>query len=124
MKRLPELDRLVQSAYEDKVMGRVPENLCVQLLNGYEVELDTQVFRTRPHDLIPVSDCTSLSSSGRASRYLTARKQAAGKTLAPHISEVANLSAADPDPGHAPPSRPKAMPTSRCRAYRGIAFRK
>ena len=38
MKRLPELDRLVQSAYEDKVMGRVPENLCVQLLNGYEVE--------------------------------------------------------------------------------------
>lgn len=38
MKRLPELDRLVQSAYEDTVMGRVPENLCVQLLNGYEVE--------------------------------------------------------------------------------------
>ncbi|MFR4559879.1 MAG: hypothetical protein ACLT5P_00770 [Flavonifractor plautii] len=38
MKRLPELDRLVQSAYEDKIMGRVPENLCVQLLNGYEVE--------------------------------------------------------------------------------------
>ena len=38
MKRLPELDRLVQSAYGDKVMGRVPENLCVQLLNGYEVE--------------------------------------------------------------------------------------
>ena len=38
MKRLPELDRLVQSAYEDKVMGRVPENLCVLLLNGYEVE--------------------------------------------------------------------------------------
>lgn len=38
VKRLPELDRLVQSAYGDKVMGRVPENLCVQLLNGYEVE--------------------------------------------------------------------------------------
>ena len=38
MKRLPELDRLGQSAYGDKVMGRVPENLCVQLLNGYEVE--------------------------------------------------------------------------------------
>ena len=37
-RRLPELDRLVQSAYEDKVLGKIPENLCVQLLNGYEAE--------------------------------------------------------------------------------------
>mgnify|MGYP000855497432 CR=1 FL=1 len=37
-KRLSELDKLVQSAYEDKVMGRIPENLCIQLLNGYEAE--------------------------------------------------------------------------------------
>ena len=39
MKRLPELDRLVQSAYGDKVMGTRPgKAMCVQLLNGYEVE--------------------------------------------------------------------------------------
>ena len=37
-RRLPELDRLVQSAYEDKVLGKILENLCVQLFNGYEAE--------------------------------------------------------------------------------------
>ena len=28
----------MQSAYEDKVLGKIPDNLCVQLLNGYEAE--------------------------------------------------------------------------------------
>ena len=37
-KRLPELDKLIMSAYEDKVLGRVPESVCIQLLNQYEVE--------------------------------------------------------------------------------------
>ena len=37
-KRLPELDKLIQSAYEDKVLGRIPESLCVNLLNQYEAE--------------------------------------------------------------------------------------
>ncbi len=49
MERLPELDRLVQSAYGDKVMGRVPENLCVQLLNGYEVERAAKQERRKVH---------------------------------------------------------------------------
>ena len=69
MKRLPELDRLVQSAYGDKVMGRVPENLCVQLLNGYEVERAAKQERRkvlcellsarREKDGIPVSKGSS-----------------------------------------------------------------
>lgn len=46
-RRLPELDRLVQSAYEDKVMGKIPENLCVQLLNGYEAERKAKQERRR-----------------------------------------------------------------------------
>ena len=37
-KRLPELDKLIQSAYEDKVLGRIPESVCVNLLNQYEAE--------------------------------------------------------------------------------------
>ena len=46
-RRLPELDRLVQSAYEDKVLGKIPENLCVQLLNGYEEERRAKQERRR-----------------------------------------------------------------------------
>ena len=37
-KRLLELDKLIQSAYEDKVLGRIPESVCVNLLNQYEGE--------------------------------------------------------------------------------------
>ena len=37
-KRLAELSRLTQSIYEDKVMGRIPEAVCVQLMNQYEAE--------------------------------------------------------------------------------------
>ena len=37
-KRLPEPDKLIQSAYEDKVLGRIPESVCVNLLNQYEAE--------------------------------------------------------------------------------------
>ncbi|MCD7804473.1 MAG: recombinase family protein [Oscillospiraceae bacterium] len=37
-KRLSELERLVMSAYEDKVKGEIPEALCVQLLHRYEDE--------------------------------------------------------------------------------------
>ena len=37
-KRLPELDKLIQSAYEDKVLGRIPVSVCVNLLNQYEAE--------------------------------------------------------------------------------------
>ena len=37
-KRLAELDRLVQSAYEDKVLGKIPEDICVRLMSGYQEE--------------------------------------------------------------------------------------
>ncbi len=37
-KRLAELEKLVVSAYEDKVKGVMPEALCVQLMNRYEAE--------------------------------------------------------------------------------------
>ncbi len=37
-KRLAELSKLTQAIYEDKVMGRIPEAVCVQLMNQYEIE--------------------------------------------------------------------------------------
>ena len=37
-KRLGELEKLVQAAYEDKVMGRIPEDICIKLLKQYEAE--------------------------------------------------------------------------------------
>lgn len=36
--RLAELDSLMQSVYEDKVMGKIPEHLCVNFLQKYEAE--------------------------------------------------------------------------------------
>lgn len=36
--RLIELDRLIVSVYEDKVLKKVPEEICVNLLNKYQTE--------------------------------------------------------------------------------------
>lgn len=37
-KRVAELDRLIRSAYEDKVDGSIPAELCAELLRGYQKE--------------------------------------------------------------------------------------
>ena len=47
-KRLTELGRLTQAIYEDKVMGRIPESVCVQLMNQYEAER-TEKLEQRAH---------------------------------------------------------------------------
>lgn len=36
--RLAELENLMQSVYEDKVMGKIPEHICVSFLEKYEAE--------------------------------------------------------------------------------------
>ncbi len=44
--RLAELERLIPSIYEDKVLGKIPENVCVNLLEKYQEEqkeLSTEV---------------------------------------------------------------------------------
>ena len=40
-RRLTEIDRLIHATYEDKVMGRVPEEMCISLLNDYQQEKKT-----------------------------------------------------------------------------------
>ncbi len=37
-RRYDELDRLIQATYEDKVLGKVPENVCLKLLAKYTEE--------------------------------------------------------------------------------------
>lgn len=37
-KRLSELDRLVQGVYEDKVLGKIPEELCIRLMPDHQSE--------------------------------------------------------------------------------------
>ena len=40
-KRLVELDRLIETAYEDRALGRVSEKVCIPLLEKYQAEKDT-----------------------------------------------------------------------------------
>ena len=42
-KRLAELEKLVVTAYEDKVKGAIPEAVCVQLLKRYANERETKL---------------------------------------------------------------------------------
>jgi DNA invertase Pin-like site-specific DNA recombinase len=39
-KRIAELDGLIQNVYEDKVAGKIPEKICVNLLEKYQNEKD------------------------------------------------------------------------------------
>lgn len=40
-KRLAELDGLIESAFEDKVKGKMPEDICIKLMNRYTDEQKT-----------------------------------------------------------------------------------
>lgn len=46
LKRLNELELLIQSTYEDKVLKRVPENICTRLLEKYEAERENLTTET------------------------------------------------------------------------------
>ena len=39
--RQAELNRLIRSVYEDKVLNKIPEDICVKLLGEYQQELQT-----------------------------------------------------------------------------------
>lgn len=39
-KRMDELDGLIQNVYEDKVVGKIPEKVCIGLLEKYQAEKD------------------------------------------------------------------------------------
>ena len=38
---------MIQAAYEDKVLGRIPESVCINLLNQYEAERKEKQERSR-----------------------------------------------------------------------------
>ena len=37
-RRLAELERLISTVYEDKVLGKIPEEVCINLLSKYQEE--------------------------------------------------------------------------------------
>lgn len=38
LSRITELDKLIQTVYEDKVIGKIPEDVCIGLLEKYQAE--------------------------------------------------------------------------------------
>ena len=46
-KRIAELDKLMQSAYEDKVSGEMPASVCAKLLEKYEAEQNALSFQVQ-----------------------------------------------------------------------------
>ncbi len=38
LSRITELDTLIQTVYEDKVVGKIPEDVCIGLLEKYQAE--------------------------------------------------------------------------------------
>ena len=40
-RRLEELSKLIQTSYEDKVMGRIPEDVCIEFIEKYSAEKKT-----------------------------------------------------------------------------------
>ena len=46
-KRLSELDKLIQSTYEDKVKGAIPEAVCIELMNRYQAERTEKTTQLR-----------------------------------------------------------------------------
>lgn len=38
--RLIEIDKLIRTTYEDKVLNKIPEDICISLLNNYQKEKD------------------------------------------------------------------------------------
>ena len=45
--RLTELDNLIKSTYEDKVLNKIPENICIDLLMNYQNEKDVDEYIKR-----------------------------------------------------------------------------
>lgn len=41
--RIAELDKLILTVYEDKVIGKIPENVCISLLEKYQAEKEKLV---------------------------------------------------------------------------------
>lgn len=37
-KRLDEVTKLIRATYEDKVLNKIPEDICISLLNNYQKE--------------------------------------------------------------------------------------
>ncbi|MGN0508725.1 MAG: DUF4368 domain-containing protein [Ruminococcus sp.] len=53
-KRIDELDKLMQTIFEDRVLGKMPEKVCANLLEKYQQEQDD--LQTELEELLKRSD--------------------------------------------------------------------
>ncbi len=74
-KRLGELDRLIETAYEDRALGRVPEKVCIPLLEKYQAEKDTL---TAEHDELHQRTQTEQQDEADVDEYIRRLRSYAG----------------------------------------------
>ena len=74
-KRLGELDRLIETAYEDRALGRVPEKVCIPLLEKYQAEKDTL---TAEYDELHQRTQTEQQDEADVDEYIRRLKSYAG----------------------------------------------
>ena len=55
-KRLTELEKLIQSVYEDKVSGKIPEEICIGLMEKYLEEKKTLSARVSESEAILIEN--------------------------------------------------------------------
>ena len=73
--RLAELEVLIQATYEDKVLGRIPEKTCVNLLEKYQAESDRL---TEEHTLLELRTQTEQQDEADVDEYIRRLKSYAG----------------------------------------------
>ena len=73
--RLAELEVLIQATYEDKVLGRIPEKTCVNLLEKYQAESDRL---TEEHTLLEQRTQTEQQDESDVDEYIRRLKSYAG----------------------------------------------
>mgnify|MGYP000306134400 CR=1 FL=1 len=99
VKRIDELDGLIQSVYEDKVAGKVPEKVCIGLLEKYQAEKDK--LTAEQDELRKRSEATRQDERD-VDEYIRSRKSYAGaKMLTREMAlELIEYIKVDAHPGH------------------------
>ena len=76
-KRLDELDKLIQGIYEDKVLGRVPEDVCISLLEKYSTEKKSL---SAEYEMILEREKTNKQDEADVDEFMSRLRKYAGAT--------------------------------------------
>ena len=94
-KRIAELDGLIQSVYEDKVAGKIPEKVCFGLLEKYQTEKDGL---TAEYDELEKRTFAERQDERDGDEYISRMKSYAGaeeltREMAIHLIEYVKIDA-------------------------------